>query len=297
MLQTLGKCLLIGLLCVLIAMPLSAATIYFAPAATGSGNGTNCSNAYAWTDATHGITGATASWSAGNTLFICAGTYNCSAVGGVGNDGIIVGGSGSSGSAILVQGDTGGSVNFTCPAWDNAMFCSGYNYIIWDGGQSGVIQDTANGSPVSYPNSLNSGGISMNGCNHVETRNWTISNMYINVSGADQNDYGASVVYQLGSDYVTVHGINSTQASKGIYVSYSTLSSATIYNNTADYSRWPIVVIHNNNGSTASNVNIYGNTVGPHFAAWHDTACVLHMDGILVSASNTSSFGQHRECL
>src|SRR5271165_1628257 len=114
---------------ILMLVPTShAATIYFAPSSAGSNNGTSCANAYAWTDATHGINNTTNSQVAGNTLIACSGTYTCS---GNGASGIIIGASGLSGNIILIQAQSGAV--FTCGYWGNdpvttdtaaAIFCN-----------------------------------------------------------------------------------------------------------------------------------------------------------------------------
>jgi hypothetical protein len=54
-----------------------ASDIYFAATSAGANNGTSCSNAYAYNDATHGINKAV-NWVPGNTLHIC-GTISVSA--------------------------------------------------------------------------------------------------------------------------------------------------------------------------------------------------------------------------
>ena len=96
-----------------VAAPLPAATIYFGPTSTGSNNGANCANAYAWTDPTNGITGGSASWVAGNTLFICAGTYNCPAIGA--DSTILTKGGGTSGNPITIRGTPEGRSTSLAP--------------------------------------------------------------------------------------------------------------------------------------------------------------------------------------
>lgn len=294
MLSKIFKSLIIGLLFGLLAMPLSAATIYFAPTAQGAGNGTSAANAYAWTDATHGITGASASWVAGNTLYVVAGTYPCSAVGGNGSNGITAKGGGSSGSPITLQFDTTGAVNMTCPYWGNAINLSGYPYLIADGATSagGVIQNTANGSILA--NQQQSTGIESTApCLHQEIRNFTIQNIYVYSAGSSDSSsaHGSADIATVGCDSLSVHGNTLNWAKTGFFLQYTTLTSLNVYNNAIDYTIWSMYIDDTNSSSTTAGANIYGNLIGPHFSVWDDPSFLQHQDGIFLFAGFSTRTG------
>jgi len=117
------KALIVGILCALLGTPLLATTYYYAPSSAGSNNGTSCGNAYAWTDATHGISvaGMQATGGNGNILHMCPGTYTC---GTVGTTGISFNASGSSSFPVTLQGDAGG-VTLACAYWGGNFISSG----------------------------------------------------------------------------------------------------------------------------------------------------------------------------
>lgn len=271
------------------AFSTSASTIYFGPSQTGSNNGTSCANAYSWVDGTHGINVAS-NWSPGNTLYVCQGTYTCSANG---TPGIQAAGSGTGANPILIQFDTTGPAILTCGYWGWGIQLAGYSYITADGGSGGTIENTQNGSSLPYQ--IASNGIAANGpCNHLEVRNFTVENMYVYSNPADESNVGAFQVGGLsfaGCDFLSLHGNTITYAAVGINVEFTKLTNANIYNNTIDYCKWSLSFNDATSSSTATGINIYGNNFGGHFAVWDDNNFNNHEDGIFIYALNGSYSG------
>lgn len=121
-----------------------AADLYFAATSAGSNNGTNCANAYAYTDATHGINSfQTASWVPGNTIHIC-GTIT----GASGDEAIVPQASGTAGNPITIHGEVGSLL--TSPRWGaavgGAISLNNRSFITVE---DMTIQNTANGSGLA----------------------------------------------------------------------------------------------------------------------------------------------------
>jgi len=292
------------LLIVLACLPAKAATIYFAPSSAGSNNGTSCANAYAWTDGTHGVN-TTASQVPGNTLVMCDGTYTGSA----GGSGIIINPSTSGGSAITFQLYSGGSgASLQAPYWGNdpitvgtaaGIFCNQHNNtIVIDGGGVGVIKNTDNGSPgLGYGNSQGSTGIAANGCPNFEVKNLTITNIYVHQAGSsDTAGTNTTPCISMGSggsysaSGSSIHGNTINNCWVGIGIGYDSgsgqnLTSLSIYNNNINVNCHSLSIGTGSNGASASNISIYGNTMGPDFNTWIDSGSACHEDGIFPQAS------------
>jgi hypothetical protein len=124
----------------------AASDIYFAPTSAGSNNGTSCSNAYAYNDATHGWS-LSAQQSAGNNLHICSGTYT----GAAGATMFSTVNNGTSGSPITLIADQG-AATIQCP-YCGAANSSTYginlanNYWTLNGDENLTIQNSLNGDP------------------------------------------------------------------------------------------------------------------------------------------------------
>jgi len=152
---------------------LLAVDVYFANAATGSNNGSNCANARALSSHVIGDDVA------GNTLHIC-GTIT-----GTGGSNIFTTlAAGSSGSPITLLWEAGAIVQApyfpggsTVNSGVGAIVLN-KNYWTLDGGASGIIQNTANGTGKT--NAQPSNAIYGSGLSNLTIKNLTIQNLYIN---------------------------------------------------------------------------------------------------------------------
>ena len=196
----------------LTALPASATDFYYAATLAGSNNGTSCANAYAYTDATNGISTA-GKWVAGNTLHIC-GTITGSG----GATAITAAGNGSSGNPITIKFETGAQLD--APYWGGNAFsssagaisCVGHSYITIDGGVNGIIQNTANGT--SLANQQASTGVNFLGCAHTEIKNLHVLNIYVHTEN-DNGGISPNDTVGIGdgnADFVYVHNNQVTQA-------------------------------------------------------------------------------------
>ena len=146
---------LIGLL----SAPVSkgqATNIYLAQSATGAANGADCADAYAY-----GFFNNSANWGSGagqigpgTTMHLC-GTIT----GTVGQTGLTFQGSGASGNPVTLLFESG--ANLTSPVWGTAITINGKSHIVINGGTNGIIQNTANGTGLTYEQG--STGISLTG--------------------------------------------------------------------------------------------------------------------------------------
>ena len=66
-------------------------------------------------------------------------------------------------------------------------------------------------------------------------------------------------------------------------------SSISIYNNTTDYHKWGIAIGSTSSSCSASGINVYGNSIGPHFDAMLDSAQTCFM------GTESSSYPRHPE--
>jgi hypothetical protein len=224
--------------------------VYVAQAPAGDKNGRGCSNALALGDLTP------ADWVPGNTIHLC-GTITFPA----GSAGLVAQGSGTATSpitikfepgAILQSPQFGGSSGCwsleTCNAGIEVLH---QNYIVIDGGTNGIIQNTANGTDLTYHSG--SAGIVLSGSNFI-VRNLTIRNIYINdpSTGTDVAGSGTADVVVLNSEGVTV--CNNTLSN-----SRSGISSNTVGGPGPTY---PLPSCASNKFSNGT--NLFGNTLSDH---------------------------------
>lgn len=291
------KLSLILLLALLYCIPSHGATISFAPSSAGSNNGTSCGNAYAWTDGTHGIN-TTASQVAGNILTLCSGTYPCSAPGAIG---VNIVASGSSGNPITIQFQSGAKLS--CSSYWGAdpvsagnaaaIYCSGKSYIVVDGQNVGIIENTGNGSPPKA-NAQGTEAILFQSCPHSEIKGVIVQTMYVHVAGSADVGNTTGCIGAGSSDFVLIHDNTVSQCYAGIGLGYSpggggSITSASIYGNHINITCHGINVGDSNGGASADGIKIYGNTVGPDFNTWASSSGNCHQDGMLILAANNTS--------
>src|SRR5215469_4888251 len=159
----------------LLAVAARANDVYIAQVAAGASSGADCADARAVS-----YLNTAGNWTAGTTFHLC-GTFNFAA----GANGITVLGSGTATSPISIVFESGAILQ--SPAFGGCAQCgpggaiviNGYNYIVVDGENTGIIQNTANGSSLTYQNGTI--GVLAVG-DHLVVRNLTIQNMYMNSS-------------------------------------------------------------------------------------------------------------------
>lgn len=282
----------LGIFAASFSLPAAATTRYIAQTAGTFSGGTACNGQTAITTSTFNST----TLSAGDIAYVC-GTITGSA----GANGIIPKNGGSSASPIVINFDTGASLQ--APYWGGNSFNGptgamiiGVNNVTINGGTNGLIENTLNGtSGGSCPggscgNQQASTGIYVSGSN-VEIENVQIGPMYVHT----QDDAGGSnvvgIFYANGTGGIVTND-NIHDAYDGFVSQYNGTNGVTsmqISNNTINHACHFMQIGDDNNGSTASGYAIYGNTMGPSQMDWVLAGQACHFDGIIMSAFNSGS--------
>lgn len=250
-----------------------AADYYIAQTATGSGDGSSCANADALANLTWGPGNKI---NAGDTLHIC-GTLTST---------LTIGDSGESGSEYTIYFED--NAKFSKAYWGTdanaAIYATGKDYIIIDGGTNGVIENTANGTSLS--NQQNTHGIRVISGSHWEIKNLTIKNLYVHeVDGTSLLGADSASAIKFDGSYFSIHDCSIYHVGWGINYQYGADTNIDIYNNEIYYIDHG-VGINGTSSSTASDIKIYNN----HFHDydnWDTVGNNYHHDGI--HAYNTST--------
>ena len=169
----------------------------------------------------------------------------------------------------------------TSPAWSGAgaIDMSKVSNVVVDGGGTGVIQNTANGTTLGHKN--NSAGIYAWNCNGCQVKNLTIANMYVHTSVYDSGVSQSQVncVSFLGSSNFTINNVTCHDAGWA-FAGYGN-------NFTLEYSRAYNIDHGLAFGAAGS---IYGVTVHDNhiynFANWDTTTNRYHHDGLHLWGQN-----------
>lgn len=192
---------------------------YVAQTSHGSGSGSSCGNAGPVSSLS-----TTTEWTPGNVIGLC----------GKITSEIVALGSGSRGKPITLYFEPGASISQpACPT--ACLTLSNESYIIVDGGQNGVIENTANGTGLG--NSVGDQGIAADPCPNCTIENLTIRNIYVRRSQSDTTAGAAN------SACMTVSG-----------------SNLTVANNTMEFAHW-CVNLDENNHPMDTNLRFYGNDI------------------------------------
>jgi hypothetical protein len=153
---------------------------YIAQNAVGGNTGADCADAHsaAWFNSASNWGSGSSQIGPGTTVHLC-GTFTGTA----GSTMLSVQGNGANGNNVIIQSDSGSPAIFTAPYWNSsqgAIYCSGKQYITFDGNGKGVIQNTADGSTLA--NHQISEGIE-DDCSNSIIENWTVQNIYVHVTG------------------------------------------------------------------------------------------------------------------
>src|SRR5713101_6046289 len=265
----------------LAASPASAKDIYISQ--SGTGTGTSCTDTLPVASFNN-----SANWGSGSsqigpgtTVHLC-GTFT----GAPGSTMLTFQGSGTSGNPITLLFESG--ARLSAPYWspNGAINTNGNTWLTINGdltnGHQGVIENTANGSSLTYGQV--SRGILADRCANCVVKNITIANIYVHTSSADSSVPGDQVNglrFYYNADNLTITNIlchDVTWCAVGTANNF-TLSNSEIYN--VDHG----VADAMTGAGTLTNVNIYGN----HFhdyAAWDTSANSYHHDGIHIWANS-----------
>jgi len=171
----------------------AATNVYIAQSATGTADGSSCTAAQpvSFFNNASNWGGGSTQIGPGTTVHIC-GTITA----GTNTSGLFVQGSGSSGQPITILFEPGaivqsprfgGAPDGSCSTCDAGIAVNNFNYITIDGNNTGIVQNTANGS--SLANHSNSIGVYLWG-DHLLLKNLTVQNIYNNSSAEPDSQPG-----------------------------------------------------------------------------------------------------------
>ena len=257
----------LGLL--LMAVPVRATDFYIAQNSSRTSGGSSCGNALslAWINNRSSWGNGSAQVGPGDTVHLC-GTFN----GAAGQQLLIVRGSGQSGHPITIKFEPG--ANLSAPYWSGqgAIYMSGVSYITVDGGSSGVIQNTENGTGKKYHQ--NSMGIYAPGCTSCTVQNLTVANLYVRNSATDTSaSHSMHCVYWLDSNNFTVNNVTCHDTSWAIagFGNNFTLEHSNIYNVDHGLAVGPT--------GAMSGISVHDNHIHD-YAKWDSPNNAYHHDGI-----------------
>ena len=258
-----------------------AADIYFAPTSAGSNNGTNCANAYAYNDGTHGWS-LSAQQAAGNILHPCSGTYT----GTSGATILSTVNNGSNGNPITILCDQG-AVNLTAPYWGGAgsgAFNISNNFWTFNGNGNCTIQNTANGT--SLANQQPSTALYLSGTNSVTVENFTIANICQHTSSSDNvacnnggnNDHAVKIIN--GATGLVIQGNTIHDSQNCIEFNGNSGDTVTIQQNTISRCNWGT-----GGFGLSSSFIVTGNDISCVTGGqcnWQTTADTFHHNGVIL---------------
>src|SRR5579859_2692649 len=253
----------------------SAKVFYISGTSTHTTGGSSCSNALSTAWFSNSTSWGTASnqISAGTTIYLC-GTFT----GKAGQELLIVHGSGTASSPIIIKFLTGAVLS--APYWsgNGAIHMDNVSHIIVDGGSNGVIQNTANGTGRTYRQQ--SIAIHAANCISCTVQNLIIQNLYVRTSSSDlAATHSVNCVYWHLANYMTVNHITCHDASWAIAGDGNnfTLENSNIY--------------HVDHGVASGAVGKIGgfsihNNHFHDFANWDSSTNTYHHDGVHLWGQN-----------
>ncbi len=254
--------------------------IYIAQTEIGTKDGSSCANALgiAWFNTENNWGTTAGKIGPGVTAHLC-GTINSS---------LSIFKNGTAGSPITIFFEPNAKVSIPV---GTLIYADYRQYIVFDGGTNGIIENTDNGSFLG--NKKAASGIYAPGAGNLEVKNLTIQNLYVHTSLADSSiDFGASAgIYLNGwNSNISIHDNTFKDICWVISGGGATgASNFNVYRNTfVNYDHGVASI----GGSLASpaNVNIYDN----HFGStvnWDTTANDYHHDGIHIYFGSGSLSG------
>lgn len=174
----------------------AAPSIYVAQAASGSGDGSSCSNARPVS-----FFNAASSWGSGKSIAPGATVGLCGTI----TSTLIAQGDGSSGSPITISFQPGARLSQpVCPSATGCLDLNGRSYITVNGNNTGVIEDTANGTGLAYQSS--SKGIDAEPCDSCTIENLTIQNIYVHTGTGVEVDQTQTNAIKFHGSNITISG-------------------------------------------------------------------------------------------
>lgn len=261
--------------------------IYIAQSASGSANGSSCTNAfpYSYFNAGGNWTSTVASGAQigpGSTVHVC-GTITVAA----GTTALTFQGPGVSGNPVTLKFES--NAILASPAFSGSGgIIDRFNYTVIDGGSNGVLENTANGSGMTYD--VHSEGVVVGGTG-ITVQNLTVQNICQRTAGssgecnAGGNDSGG-IGCTGGCTNVTFTKNTANNDGGGaclFYAASSGDSNVTFSYNTVSGCNWGIAAY--SLGGTSSGFYIEGNDISCTVGAaciWDEPTDGYHHNGIML---------------
>lgn len=248
--------------------PVGGTNIYIAQSQTGMGDGSSCANALAYTffNSASNWGNSSAQIGQGKTVHVC-GTITAS---------LIFHGSGIASAPIKLVWEPGAKISqpYCVTA---CVSTAGYDYLILDGGTNGIIENTANGSLLTYQKW--STAIDANGCDGCEIKNIHIQNLYIHAYADEAIDNTAARGIEVSGNNWLIHGNVLHDVMWAIMNEYASGNSGgRIYNNEI-YNVDHAFSVLGSGAITVGPFYIYNNYVHD-YAIWDTAGGHWHHDGI-----------------
>ena len=259
--------------------------IYISQSGSATGSASSCSSAkpVAWLNTATNWGDGSGKVSAGDTVHLC----------GVISQTVYVLGNGAPGNPVTVRFEPG--ARLSSPAWDasrGGLYAKGRQYVVIDGVGVGIIENTANGTGLTYR--VSSTGLILYDCQNCEVKNLSVLNIYRRTPvSSDSEGSGLGIVLLGNSSNSSVHDCTVSNVWKGITVAYLTArsSNVSIYNNSVSKTAVGITIGSGGTSAVADNINVYSNKIFDNYVwdgqltdgGWY------HADGIHAFAVHTGS--------
>lgn len=270
----------------------SAANVYIAQTAIGTGDGSSCANAkpYAFFNTGSNWGSGSSQIGPGTVVHLC-GQFT----GAAGATLFTFQASGASGNPITLRFESGAKLS--APYWSGTsggISTNGKSYLVIDGGVNGVIENTANGDGMAYQQK--SILIYAAGCQTCTIQNLTLSNNFVAIRNYPSPVGGLSTqmnaIFFNGSNWTITNNVvhDCGWCLFNIYANGD--SNTNIYGN--DIYNWNHAYMYATGGANrATNLYFHDNKVHDDIN-WESPGCVFHNDGIhFFGTTGSSMSGQY----
>ena len=254
-----------------------SASLYVAQSALGSGDGSSCGNARAVS-----FFNSAANWGSGKAIAPGTTVGLCGTI----TSTLDVMGSGAAGAPVTVLFTAGAKISQ--PVCGPCIYADGRSYITIDGGGSGQILSSANGT--TFANHSNTTGVSFDPCDHCTVENLQIGPLYQHTSPTDENvgyDHTQQHAIKASGSYVSFHDNNVHDVGWALdfYFQGGDGIQDHIYNNNV----WNVDHGFIFTGSSPTGPVFFNNNHVHDFANWDDNNDENHHDGIHCFGLNFSN--------
>lgn len=279
--------LLIVLIGVMFCAPFCfAKDIYLAQNSAGASNGADCTNAHptTWFNSSSSWGNASAQISPGDTVHLC-GTLTGTA----GSTMLTVQGSGAAGHPITILFEP--NAVLAAPYWPyttGAINCNNHAYITIDGGSNGLVENTADGTALTYQQDtlgINGGG---SGCTNFTVENLHFSNMHIRTA-LSATDGADSIAIELSGSNALARNNTIDHVRDGIHVTYTSTSNLEISSNIMTFVETGTTIGDSNTNNTLTGAKIHDNDLGGGAYLWDTLSNSFHHDPIHIFCAHTGS--------